>query len=316
MTPISTKVLFGHCYGRYAIAAVNVFNMEQVHGLFAAAQQAAAPIIVQITPAARNYAYARMMKAMVDAAADIYPEVVYAIHLDHGNEDHVFDAMDEGYTSVMIDASHDAFEQNVARTRAVKERAHAMNIVVEAELGVLGGVEDDMDIEASAARYTDPEQAARFVELTACDSLAVAVGTSHGAYKFSGGQGLQFHVLEKIRERLPGFPLVLHGASLVDPHDVERINLHGGKLQHGASGISREELQKAIRLGICKVNIATDLRLLWARVYREFFYEHPDQFDPVAPGRQYRNACANMLMERFELLGATGKAQQILETVL
>lgn len=308
MLPVTTNLLFEQCYGKYAIAAVNVFNMEQVHALFAAAQQAAAPVIVQITPAARNYAQPDMLMAIVSAAAEIYPDVVYAIHLDHGNEEHAFHAIDSGFTSVMIDASHDPFEKNVARTRAVVQKAHEKGISVEAELGVLSGVEDDLSIEESKAKYTDPAQAREFVELTQCDSLAIAVGTSHGAYKFIGGKGLQFDVLEKIQDRLPGFPLVLHGASLVNKEDVERINRHGGNLQQDASGVTKEELRHAIHLGVCKVNIATDLRLLWARVYREFFKENPGLFDPVVPGKEYMKACREMLNERFTLLGAAGKA--------
>jgi fructose-bisphosphate aldolase, class II len=308
MLPVTTNLLFEQCYGKYAIAAVNVFNMEQVHALFAAAQQAAAPVIVQITPAARNYAQPEMLMAIVKAASDIYKDVVYAIHLDHGNEAHAFSAIESGFTSVMIDASHDPFEENVARTRAVVQKAHEKGISVEAELGVLSGVEDDLSIEESKAKYTDPAQAREFVELTGCDSLAIAVGTSHGAYKFSGGKGLQFNVLERIQDRLPGFPLVLHGASLVNKEEVERINRHGGKLQRDAVGVTQEELSRAIQSGVCKVNIATDLRLLWARVYREFFTEHPNLFDPVVPGKEYMKACMEMLTERFALLGAAGKA--------
>mgnify|MGYP001439179561 CR=1 FL=1 len=308
MLPVTTNLLFEQCYGKYAIAAVNVFNMEQVHALFAAAQQAAAPVIVQITPAARNYAQPDMLMAMVKEAAEIYPDVVYAIHLDHGNEEHAFSAMESGFTSVMIDASHDPYEKNVVRTRAVVQKAHEKGISVEAELGVLSGVEDDLSIEESKAKYTDPEQAREFVELTRCDSLAIAVGTSHGAYKFSGGKGLQFDVLKKIQDSLPGFPLVLHGASIVNKEDVERINRHGGKLQQDAAGVTKEELSRAILSGVCKVNIATDLRLLWARVYREFFTKNPDLFDPVIPGKEYMKACMEMLTDRFALLGASGKA--------
>ncbi len=308
MKSVSTSILFEQCYGKYAIAAVNVFNMEQVHGLFAAAQDSATPIIVQITPAARNYAHPAMLMAMIEAAANIYPGVVHAIHLDHGNEEHAYPAIEAGYNSVMIDASHDAFETNIGRTKAVVEKAHAKDIMVEAELGVLSGVEDDLDIDASKAKYTDPAQARQFVEMSGCDSLAVAVGTSHGAYKFSGNQGLQFEVLEKIQQQLPGFPLVLHGASMVNRLDVEAINRLGGKLQHSASGVSTADLERAISLGVCKVNIATDLRLLWARVYREFFHNQPDQFDPVIPGKEYMKAYKELMIERFELLGCIGKA--------
>lgn len=311
MKPVSTNTLFKHCYGRYAIAAVNVFNMEQVHALFAAAQASNAPIIVQLTPAARNYGHPEMLHAMVTAAANIYPDVVHAIHLDHGNEAHAVSAIAAGYNAVMIDASHDPFEQNVARTKAVVDMAHASGIAVEAELGVLAGVEDDLSVDEAHAKYTDAAQAKSFVTETQCDSLAVAVGTSHGAYKFSGKQGLQFDVLQQIQQALPGFPLVLHGASLVDPATIENINQHGGKLRQDASGVSVDALQKAIQLGICKVNIATDLRLLWASVYRTFFHTQPDQFDPVLPGKTYMQACQQLLAERFEVLGASGKAAEL-----
>ncbi|WP_416437953.1 class II fructose-bisphosphate aldolase [Phnomibacter sp. MR] len=311
MKPVSTNTLFKHCYGRYAIAAVNVFNMEQVHALFAAAQACNAPIIVQLTPAARNFGHPEMLHAMVSAAADIYPDVVHAIHLDHGNEAHAASAIAAGYNAVMIDASHDPFEQNIARTKAVVELAHVHGIAVEAELGVLAGVEDDLSVDEAHAKYTDATQAKTFVAQTKCDSLAVAVGTSHGAYKFSGKQGLQFDVLRQIQVALPGFPLVLHGASLVDPAEVERINAHGGTLRQDASGVSVEALQRAIQLGVCKVNIATDLRLLWARVYREFFHTQPDQFDPVIPGKIYMEACRQLLTQRFEVLGASGKASDL-----
>jgi fructose-bisphosphate aldolase, class II len=316
MSAVSTKIFFDECYGKYAIAAVNVFNMEQVHALFAAAQQAAAPVIVQITPAARNYAHPDMLMAMIKASSLIYPEVVYAIHLDHGNEEHAFPAIESGFTSVMIDASHDPFEKNAARTRAVVEKAHEKGISVEAELGVLSGVEDDLSIEESKAKYTDPSQAREFVELTGCDSLAIAVGTSHGAYKFSGGKGLQFDVLRKIQDKLPGFPLVLHGASLVNKEEVDRINRHGGNLKQDAAGVTKDELRRAIQLGVCKVNIATDLRLLWARVYREFFTSQPDLFDPVLPGKMYMKACVEMLSERFALLGAEGKSRNFKEIIV
>lgn len=308
---VSPKILFDDCYSEYAIAAVNVFTMEQVHGLFNAAQSADSPIIVQITPVARNYAHPLMLNAMIEAASSIYPDVVYSVHLDHGTEEHAFSAITQGYSSVMIDASHDDFETNIKRTKAVTDAAHQQNIFVEAELGVLSGVEDDLSVDESHARYTDPKQAREFVERSACDSLAVAVGTSHGAYKFSGGQGLQFHVLEKIQEQLPGYPLVLHGSSSVNPTDISSINSNGGKLKENASGVIDDELQKAIRYGICKVNIATDLRLLWTRVHREFFVQQPDLFDPIIPGKKYMNAYKDFMTERFDTLGSSGKASSI-----
>ena len=311
MNPISPKILFDHCYGKYAIAAVNVFTMEQVHGLFSAAENSATPVIVQLTPVARNYARPAMLMAMIQAASRIYSKVVYTIHLDHGVEDHTFDAINEGYTSVMIDASHDDFETNIKRTKSVVEAAHKKNIVVEAELGVLSGVEDDLSIDENLAKYTNPAQAKEFVERTGCDSLAVAVGTSHGAYKFSGGKGLQFNVLEKIQQQLPGYPLVLHGSSRVNKNDIDTINHLGGRLKENASGVTDEDLKKAIPYGICKVNIATDLRLLWTKVHRKFFAEQPELFDPVIPGKEYMKVYKEFMIERFEVLGCKGKSSSL-----
>ncbi len=285
--------------------------MEQVHGLFSAAQETATPIIVQITPAARNYAHPKMLMSMIKAASVIYPETMFAIHLDHGVEQHINDAINDDYTSVMIDASHDDFSNNIKRTRAVVEKAHARNIAVEAELGVLSGVEDDLSVDASRARYTDPGQAKEFVERTGCDSLAVAVGTSHGAYKFSGGKGLQFEVLGEIQKQLPFYPLVLHGSSRVNPEDIQSINQYGGKLQKNASGVNDEEIKKAVAFGICKVNIATDLRLIWTKVHRKFFHEQPEAFDPVIPGAEYMRIYREFMIERFEVLGSKGKISSI-----
>lgn len=311
MNPVSPRIFYKHCYGKYAIAAVNVFTMEQVHGLFSAAQETSTPIIVQITPAARNYAHPKMIMLMIHAASSIYPEALFAIHLDHGTEEHINEAINDTYTSVMIDASHDNFTTNVNRTKAVVNKAHLKNIMVEAELGVLSGVEDDMEVDTARARYTDPGQAKEFVARTGCDSLAVAVGTSHGAYKFSGGQGLQFPVLREIQAQLPNFPLVLHGSSKVNAEDVQAINRYGGSLQENASGVTDEELKKAISYGICKVNIATDLRLLWTKVHRKFFFEHPEAFDPVVPGKEYMKAYKEFMIERFEVLGSKGKTSTI-----
>lgn len=306
---LTTKQLFTQCYGRYAIAAVNVFFMEEIHGLFAAAQEAKAPFIVQTTPFARDYANAKMLLAMIKTAAEIYPDTVYAVHLDHGYEAHIWDAIDSnGYTSVMIDASHDDFEKNVSRTKAVVEKAHAKNISVEAELGVLAGVEDDLTVEESHSFYTNPHDVERFVQLTNCDSLAIAVGTSHGAYKFSGGQGLQLHILKEIQEKLPRFPLVLHGGSNVSEEVVKRINNAGGKIKTGAKGVQEDDLKEAIKLGICKVNIATDMRLVWTMVNREFFRDKPEEFAPTTPGKIFMEAYKEFIMKKFELLGAGEKS--------
>jgi len=287
--------------------------MEQVHAVFAAAQYCMAPVIVQITPAARNYGHATMMHAMVKAAAQIYPDVVYSLHLDHGTEEHAIAAIHEGFTSVMIDASHEPFELNVITTQSVVAAAKLKNIWVEAELGVLSGIEDDISISASHAKFTNPLQAAIFVEQTGCNSLAVAVGTSHGAYKFSGGGGLKFEVLKAIQQQLPGFPLVLHGASMVNPVMVTEINTLGGQLNEGASGVSQADINEAIKYGICKVNIATDLRLLWTLTHRSFFYSQPGLFDPVIPGKEFMKHCKTLLSERFEILGATGKSTSLLK---
>tara|TARA_R110000868_G_scaffold233172_1_gene486904 strand:+ start:224 stop:1123 length:900 start_codon:yes stop_codon:yes gene_type:complete len=296
----------------YAIPAVNVFTMEQVLGLFSSGEKANAPFLVQITPAARNYAHPEMLVAMIHAASKIYPKAVYSVHMDHGNEEHAFNAIQSNdYDSIMIDASHDNFIGNVKRTKAVVEEAHKKNIVVEAELGVLSGVEDDLSVDEKYAKYTQPSEVQEFVELTGCDSLAVAVGTSHGAYKFSGGDGIQFNILEEIQQRLPNFPIVLHGGSAVNMEEIERINKAGGQLNEGASGVSPEEIVKSIAYGVCKINIATDTRLLWTRVHREFFRDTPELFDPVIPGKIYVAEYEKFMLEKFDLLGATGKVSDI-----
>ncbi len=306
---LTTKQLFDKCYGRYAIPAVNVFFMEEIHGLFAAAQETNTPIIVQTTPFARDYAHPDMLLSMIQSAARIYPNVVYAIHMDHGYEAHIYDALEKGgYTSVMIDASHDSFEQNVLRTKQVVDKAHEKGISVEAELGVLAGVEDDLTVEAAHSFYTNPQEVEDFVRATHCDSLAIAVGTSHGAYKFSGGQGLQLHILQEIQSRLPGFPLVLHGGSNVSSEVVERINRAGGKIKTDAKGVQEDEIQKAIPLGICKINIATDTRLLWTMVNREFFRDKPDEFAPTSPGKIFMEEYKQFMIQKFNLFGCTGKS--------
>ncbi|HKZ36148.1 MAG TPA: class II fructose-bisphosphate aldolase [Chryseolinea sp.] len=306
---VSPKVLFEKCYGKYGIAAINVFTMEQVHGVFSAATKAKSPFIIQTTPVARNYAQVPMLLAMIEAASRIYPQTVFSLHLDHGVEEHVFDAIEKGgYTSVMIDASHDPFDKNVERTKAVVEKAHAKGMVVEAELGVLSGVEDDLTVEDRNALYTQPDEVVEFVSKTKCDSLAVAVGTSHGAYKFSGGRGLQLDIMASIQNKLPQFPLVLHGGSSVSQDEVKRVNAAGGKLKPDAKGVSAGELRKAINLGVCKINIATDCRILWARTHREFFRDSPDGFDPIIPGKLYMQELEKALIEKFELFGSAGKA--------
>ncbi len=309
---VSTKDIFKDCYGKYGIAAVNVWCMEQVHALFRAAEKADAPFIVQTTPVARNYANGDMLISMIQSAARIYPKAVFAIHLDHGNTEHAFDCIDSGaYNSVMIDASHEPYKENVALTKAIVEKAHAKNIAVEAELGVLSGIEDDLEVDEKHKKFTQPAEVEDFVTQTNCDSLAVAVGTSHGAYKFSGGKGLQFDILKEIQERLPGFPLVLHGGSAVNVEEIQRINSAGGQLGTDAKGVSNKQLLKAIGYGVCKINIATDARLIWTRVHREFFNLSPAQFDPIIPGKTYMEAFEEFNLEKFDLLKATGKASKL-----
>jgi len=286
--------------------------MEQIHGLFSAAEKAKAPFIVQTTPIARNYAHPEMLISMISAASKVYPKTVFAIHLDHGTSEHAFQSIESGaYTSVMIDASHESFETNISITKEVVRKAHQKNIAIEAELGVLSGVEDDLIVEEKNKKYTHPDEVEEFVKQTNCDSLAVAVGTSHGAYKFSGAQGLQFDILEKIQEKLPEFPLVLHGGSAVNKEEIQRINAAGGQLGIDAKGVSDEELIKAIEYGVCKINIATDARLIWTRVNREFFKYSPAQFDPIIPGKSFMKAFESFNMEKFELLGSMGKANDI-----
>lgn len=301
--------LFSMCYGKYGIAAVNVEFMEQILALFAAAEEANAPFIVQTTPMARDYASPEMLINMIKAAYQRHPNTVFAIHMDHGVEGHIWHALDGGeYTSVMIDASHDSLETNIKRTRKVVRRAHAQGVSVEAELGVLSGVEDNLSVEEEKAFYTNPDEVEYFVKETGCDSLAIAVGTSHGAYKFSGGQGIQFGILQEIQRRLPGFPLVLHGGSAVNHSEIKRINAAGGTIKSDAKGVDPEEVREAIAYGVCKINMATDFRLLWTRVNREFFRDQADQFHPVFPGRVYMQELKSMLLEKFDYVGAVGKA--------
>lgn len=289
--------------GHHCIGAFNVCNMEQVHGLFRGAAAAQAPIIVQFTRVIRDYAHPVMLEGMLRAAESIYPEVIYAVHHDHGDRASCMDAIASGfYSSVMIDASHEPFESNVAITRQVVEAAHARGVAVEAELGRLQGVEDGASVSAMEAILTDPGEAVKFVELTGCDSLAVAIGTSHGAYKFAGRQRIHLDRLKAIHARLPGFPLVLHGGSAVPLPEVRRINAAGGALAEDAGGVTGEEVRAAVKLGVAKVNIGTDGRLIWTRVHREFFLDRPGEFDFMGPGRTYVDAFARFVTEKCRLL--------------
>ena len=311
---ISPKILYKNCYGKYAIPAVNVFTMEQIIALFRSGEKADAPFIVQITPAARDYANSNILLSIIEEASKLYPKATYFVHLDHGNEIHAFDAIKSNkYNSVMIDASHDEFEKNVERTSSVVTEAHKKNIFVEAELGVLSGKEDDISIDEEMAKFTKPSEVFSFVNMTRCDSLAVAVGTSHGAYKFKGSKGIQFNILREIQKILPGFPIVLHGGSGVNVEEINRINKSGGNLDEGAAGVPSDQIIKSISYGVCKINIATDLRLLWARVHREFFMHSPDLFDPTIPGKKYIEEFEEFMINKFKLLGGYGKASKILK---
>src|SRR5260221_9237375 len=272
---VTTKELFQHAYGNYAVGAYNINNLEQIVGLFRGNLgkknsnddpidlAKCAPFIIQISRGARSYTDKRFMEAMIRAAEEIFPEAIFAVHLDHGTEEVCYECIDSGfYSSVMIDASHEKFDENIAITRRVVERAHDKGISGEAELGMLGSVEEDISVDADNACLTDPHQAIEFVERSGCDSLAVAIGTSHGAYKFSGSQGLHFDRIAEIQKLLPGFPLVMHGSSSVPKEWVDRINKAGGKLG-AASGVAEDQYLPAARLGVTKVNIDTDGRLVW-----------------------------------------------------
>jgi fructose-bisphosphate aldolase class II len=308
---VATKQLFAHAYGKYAIGAYNINNLEQIIGMFQGSIDSQAPFIIQLSKGARGYSDKAFLEAMIRTADSLYPEAIFAVHLDHGDEKTCYDCIDSGfYSSVMIDASHEDFEENIAITKRVVDRAHAVGISVEAELGMLGGVEEDINVDESHACLTDPEQAKEFVERTGCDSLACAIGTSHGAYKFAGGQGIHFNVVEAIQNNLPGFPLVMHGSSSVPQDEVERINAAGGVLK-GAKGVDTAQYLPAAKLGVCKVNIDTDGRLVWTRVHREFFRDKPGDFDLRGPGKIFMAEYAKFIASRNELLGSAGQLEAV-----
>jgi fructose-bisphosphate aldolase class II len=313
---VTTDVLFRIAYGKYAVGAYNINNMEQALGLFKGHIQAQAPFIIQISKGSRKYAGIPMIEAIIRAAEQLYSQAIYAVHLDHGDEATCYACIDSGfYSSVMIDASHETFEENVAITRRVVERAHAKGLSVEAELGMLGGVEEDIAVDEKHAMLTDPDEAKRFAEESGCDSLAVAIGTSHGAYKFKGQQSLHFDRIEAIQKELPGFPLVMHGSSSVPQEEVERINAAGGTLDPSARGVDVNEFQRAATLGVTKVNIDTDGRLVWTRVHREYFRDHPDDFDFRKPGTLFVDEYAKFVVHKSEKLGSAGNLEAVREAV-
>jgi fructose-bisphosphate aldolase class II len=308
---VTTKQLFEAAYGKYAIGAYNINNLEQTMGLFRGCLDSQAPFIIQISKGARSYTDKNMLEALIRAADDIFTMAIFAVHLDHGDEPACLDCIASGfYSSVMIDASNEPFEKNVEITKRVVEAAHAKGIVVEAELGQLGGVEEHIKVDEANAKLTDPDQAKEFVENTGVDSLACAIGTSHGAFKFTGSQGLHFEVLEAIQKRLPNFPLVMHGSSSVPQEEVARINAAGGNLK-GAKGVDENQFRHAAELGVTKINIDTDGRLVWTRVHREFFRDHPEKFDLRDPGKVFMSEYAKFIAHKNEKLGSAGQLELV-----
>ena len=308
---VTTDQLFKHAYGKYAVGAYNINNAEQAMGLFRGCVESQAPFIIQISKGARNYTDKKVLEAIIRAADEIFPEAIFAVHLDHGDEETCYDCINSGfYSSVMIDASHDPFDQNVAITKRVVEAAHAKGISVEAELGKLGGVEEDIKVEEGHACLTDPAEAQEFVKQTGCDSLACAIGTSHGPFKFKGKQSLHFDVLEEIKKRLPGFPLVMHGSSSVPQEEVARINAAGGQIKD-SMGVDVNEYLPAAKLGVTKINIDTDGRLVWTRVHREFFRDKPGEFDFRPPGKIFIKEYAAFIASRNQLLGSAGQLEGV-----
>ncbi len=304
---VTTAQLFKHAYGKYAVGAYNINNAEQAMGLFRGCLQSQAPFIIQISKGARKYTDKRMLEAVIRAAEVIFPEAIYAVHLDHGDEETCYDCINSGfYSSVMIDASHEPFDKNVEITKRVVTAAHQKGISVEAELGMLGGVEEDIKVEEGNACLTKPEEAQKFIKLTGCDSLAAAIGTSHGAYKFKGRQSLHFEVLEGIKKLVPGYPIVMHGSSSVPKEEVDRINAAGGKLGT-AVGVDINEYLPAAKLGVTKINIDTDGRLVWTRVHREFFRDKPAEFDFRPPGKIFMDEYAKFIASRNDKLGSSGQ---------
>ena len=322
MALVTTTEMFKKAYdGGYAIGAFNVNNMEIVQGITEACREEKAPVILQVSKGARAYANHTYLVKLVEAAVIECPEIPIALHLDHGPDFETCKAcIDGGFTSVMIDASSKPFAENIEITRKVVEYAHDHGVVVEAELGTLAGIEDDVKVAAHAASYTRPEEVEEFVTKTGCDSLAIAIGTSHGAYKFTAAQctrnadgvlvppPLRFDVLEEVSRRLPGVPIVLHGSSSVPQNYVKMINENGGKMPD-AVGIPEEQLRHAAELSVCKINIDSDLRLAMTGTIRQFFNEHPDKFDPREYLKPARANIKELVRHKLvDVLGCAGKA--------
>ncbi|MFP4316392.1 MAG: class II fructose-1,6-bisphosphate aldolase [Desulfovibrionales bacterium] len=304
MPLVSPKAMFDRAYREgFAVGAFNVNNMEIIQGIIAAAEEERSPVILQVSAGARKYAGQVYLIKLVEAAL-VESDLPICLHLDHGqNFDICKQVIDGGFTSVMIDGSHLSFEENIALTRQVVEYAHERGVWVEAELGRLAGVEDEVSSEVIV--YTDPDEAKEFVERTGCDSLAIAIGTSHGAYKFKGEARLDFDRLEKIKTLLPGYPIVLHGASSVLPEFVEMSNSYGGEIA-GAKGVPEELLRKAAASAVCKINIDTDIRLAMTAVIRKYLHEHPGEFDPRKYLGASRTAVKDMVQHKIKtVLGSS-----------
>ena len=312
MALVTTTEMFKKAYdGGYAIGAFNVNNMEIVQAITEACKEENSPVILQVSKGARAYANHTYLVKLVEAAAAENPEIPIALHLDHGDSFELCKScIDGGFTSVMIDASSKPFAENIELTKRVVEYAHDHGAVVEAELGTLAGVEDEVVVEAGKEMFTRPEEVEEFVSKTGCDSLAIAIGTSHGAYKFKPGTKpqLRFDVLEECSKRLPGFPIVLHGASSVPQNFVEEINKYGGSMP-GAIGIPEEQLAQAAKLAVCKINIDSDIRLAMTASVRKYMAEHPDHFDPRQWLKPARQAVKDMVTHKIvNVLGCNGKA--------
>ena len=311
MPLVTTTKMFKDAYeGGYAVGAFNVNNMEIIQGIVAAGKKLNAPLILQVSKGARAYANHLYLVKLVEAAVE-ESGLPIALHLDHGPDFETCKAcIDGGFTSVMIDGSSLPYEENVALTKEVVDYAHAHGVVVEGELGQLAGVEDEVNVNAEDASYTNPDQVEDFVKRTGVDSLAIAIGTSHGAYKFKPGQKpqLRFDILEEVSKRLPGFPIVLHGASSVIPEFVEEINKYGGNMPD-AIGIPEDMLRQAATMAVCKINIDSDLRLAMTAAIRKHFVEHPSDFDPRQYLRPARDAIEGMVEHKINtVLGCAGKA--------
>ena len=324
MALVSSKEMFEKAYnGGYAIGAFNVNNMEIIQGITEAAQEVNAPLILQVSKGARAYANHTYLLKLVEAAI-AETGLPICLHLDHGDTFELCKScIDGGFTSVMIDASSKPFAENIELTRKVVDYAHEHGVVVEAELGKLAGIEDDVKVSVEESHYTHPEEVQEFVEKTGCDSLAIAIGTSHGAYKFTAAQctrnekgelvppPLRFDILDEVVQRLPGFPIVLHGSSSVPQQYVKMINENGGKMPD-AVGIPEEQLRQAARSAVCKINIDSDLRLAMTGTIRQFFNEHPDKFDPREYLKPARANIKELVKHKLvDVLGCAGHAHEL-----